>query len=221
MQKPLFNPQGRDPKIAPWFPLRFAVLTLSLTTALTGLADDAKLADEVRLLREQNALLQQQVQKQGSALDALTQKVSELETSSAAKEKPSGENAAPTQGGFNLGKVNLSAEGGVVFFNTGPDGFAPHSDFRVDDARLFLEAPIWNEVYFFSDIDLATRENNGLSTQLGELYLDFQDASQLWGKDGQWNVRAGRLNIPFGEEYQNRYAMENPLISHSDRKSVV
>ena len=54
-----------------------------------------------------------------------------------------------------------------------------------------------------------------MSTQLGELYLDFQDASQLWGKDSQLNVRAGRLNIPFGEEYQNRYAMENPLISHS------
>ncbi len=215
MRNPLNNPKGRDSKNAPWFPPCFAVLTVFLATALTGHADDAKLADEVRLLREQNALLQQQVQKQGSVLDALTQKVSELETSSAAKENSSGENAAPTQGGFNLGKVNLSAEGGVAFFNTGPDGFAPHSDFRVDDARLFLEAPIWNEVYFFSDIDLATRENNGLSTQLGELYLDFQDASQLWGKDSQWNVRAGRLNIPFGEEYQNRYAMENPLISHS------
>ncbi|MCB1123631.1 MAG: hypothetical protein KJT03_18910, partial [Verrucomicrobiae bacterium] len=29
------------------------------------------------------------------------------------------------------------------------------------------------------------------------------------------SVRAGRLQIPFGEEYQNRYVMENPLISHS------
>ena len=152
MRNPLNNPKGRDSKNAPWFPPCFAVLTVFLATALTGHADDAKLADEVRLLREQNALLQQQVQKQGSVLDALTQKVSELETSSAAKENSSGENAAPTQGGFNLGKVNLSAEGGVAFFNTGPDGFAPHSDFRVDDARLFLEAPIWNEVYFFSDI---------------------------------------------------------------------
>src|ERR1035441_8203004 len=66
-----------------------------------------------------------------------------------------------------------------------------------------------------SDIDLATRENTGLNTQLGELNLDFEDASQFWGKDRQLNVRAGRMQIPFGEEYMNRYAMENPLISHS------
>jgi hypothetical protein len=188
---------------------------LSLTATRIAHADDSQLAEEVRLLREQNALLQQQLQKQGGALDALTKKVSELETSSAAHEISAGENAEPTQGGFNFGKVNLSAEGGLAFFNTGENGFAPHSDFRVDEARLFVEAPIWNEVYFFSDIDLATRENTGLSTQLGELYLDFQDASQLWGKDSQLNVRAGRINIPFGEEYMTRYAMENPLISHS------
>ena len=198
-----------------WWPSLFAVPAFLLATTLPARADDARLADEVRLLREQNVLLQQQLQKQGGALDALTKKVSELETTSAAREIAAGENAAPTQGGFNFGKVNLSAEGGVAFFNTGPDGFAPHSDFRVDEARLFVEAPIWNEVYFFSDIDLATRESTGLSTQLGELYLDFQDASQLWGKDSQWNVRAGRINIPFGEEYMHRFAMENPLISHS------
>ncbi len=78
-----------------------------------------------------------------------------------------------------------------------------------------MDAPIWNTVYFYSDLDLATRETTGLSTQLGEMYLDFEDVSQLWGKDGQLNVRAGRLDIPFGEEYLTRYAMENPLISRS------
>lgn len=152
MRKPLNNQKGRDPKRMLWSSPPSAALAFFVAATLTAHADDTKLAEEVRLLREQNASLQQQVQNQGSALAALTKKVSELETSSAAKENSSGENAAPTQGGFNLGKVNLSAEGGVAFFNTGPDGFAPHSDFRVDEARLFLEAPIWNEVYFFSDI---------------------------------------------------------------------
>jgi len=69
---------------------------------------------------------------------------------------------------------------------------------------LLDETPIWQEVYFFSDIDEATRENTGLSTQLGELYLDFQDVSQVWGKDGQLNLRAGRMFVPFGEEYLDR-----------------
>jgi hypothetical protein len=85
----------------------------------------------------------------------------------------------------------------------------------VDEARLFLDAPVTDDVYFFSDIDLSTRETTSLSAQLGELYLDFENVSQLWHKDGQLNLRAGRINIPFGEEYLNRYALENPLVSHS------
>ena len=183
--------------------------------ALPLRADGTNLDEQVQLLREQNAILQQQLQKQGDALDSLTKKVQDMETARAEKENSGSDNPAPTKGGFNFGKVNLSGEGGVAFFNTGSDGFAPKSEFRVDDARLFVEAPIWNEVYFYGDLDLATRENNNLNLQLGELYLDFQDVSQLWGHDNQFNVRAGRMNVPFGEEYLMRNAIDNPLISHS------
>jgi hypothetical protein len=215
MRKPFNIPKGRERRFASGLPPQILAASLTLCVAVAAPADDSKLADEMRLLREQNALLQQQVQKQGNALDTLTAKVKDLESASAARENAASENSLPTTSGFNLGKVNISGEGGVAFFNTGTSGFAPHSDFRVDEARLFVEAPIWNEVYFYSDVDLATRASTELGLYLGELYLDFQDVSQLWGKDNQLNVRAGRLNIPFGEEYQNRYAMENPLISHS------
>jgi hypothetical protein len=51
--------------------------------------------------------------------------------------------------------------------------------------------------------------------QLGELYLDFQDVSQLWGHDDQFNIRAGRMYIPFGEEYLTRNVIDDPLISRS------
>jgi hypothetical protein len=178
-------------------------------------ADGTNWEGEARLLREQNQMLQQQLQKQGSTLDALAKKVQDLETANAGHENSDSENAPPTKGGLNFGKVNLGAEGGIAFFQTGSDGFAPHGEFRVDEARLFIEAPIWDEVYFYSDLDLATRENTGLSAQLGELYLDAQDISKIWGAENLLNVRAGRMFIPFGEEYLNRYAMENPLISHS------
>jgi hypothetical protein len=103
----------------------------------------------------------------------------------------------------------------VAFFNTDREGFSPDSDFRVDEARLFVEAPIWKEVYFQGELDLATREYTSLSAQLGELYLDAQDISDLWGRDGQLNIRAGRMYLPFGEEYLSRYAIDDPLISHS------
>jgi hypothetical protein len=184
--------------------------------AVPSLANDTNLEEQVQLLRDQNVILQQQLQKQSGLLDALTQKVEDLEAANAERENAESENPAiPTAGGFNFGKVNLSGEGDVAFFNTGSEGFAPNSEFRVDEARLFVEAPVWKEVYFYSDLDLATRENNNLNLQLNELYLDFQDVSQLWGRDNQLNVRAGRMNIPFGEEYLTRYAIDNPLISHS------
>jgi cell division protein FtsB len=193
---------------------QFALLMWLVVAAAPAVcAEDKNLAEEVRLLREQNARLQKQMQSQGGALDALTQQVKQLESARANGELASGANAAPT--GFNLGKMNLSAEGSVGFFNTGSSGFAPNSEFRVDEARLLLDAPIANDVYFFSEINLSARESESLTTQLGELYLDFENVSQLWHKDGQLNIRAGRINIPFGEEYQHRYAMENPLISHS------
>ena len=178
-------------------------------------ADDASLTEEVRLLREQNALLQQQLQKQGNALDALTQKVQGLEAANSDRNNAAAENTVPTKGGMNFGKVNVGAEGGIAYFDTGSDGFAPNSEFRVDEARIYLDAPVWDDVYFFGEINLATREDTSLNTQLGQFYLDFENVSKLWGQDEQVNFRAGRIEVPFGEEYLTRNAIDNPLILHS------
>jgi hypothetical protein len=85
----------------------------------------------------------------------------------------------------------------------------------VDEARLFVEAPVWDNVYFFAELNLATRESTGVSLQLGELYLDFENVSRLWGQERLVSLRLGRLDVPFGEEYLFRDAIDNPLISHS------
>src|SRR5882762_9141449 len=82
-------------------------------------AEDASLTEQVRLLQEQNALLQQQLQKQSNALDALTQKVQGLEAANTERDNSTADNAVPTKGGLNFGKVNLGAEGGIAFFDTG------------------------------------------------------------------------------------------------------
>ena len=201
--------------IAGMIRINCTILVFCALTAALAPAAEQNLPEEVRLLREQNALLQQQVQKQDKVLDTLQSKIQKLESRADAQAVAEGENPAVASTGFSVGNIHFSGEGGAAFFNTGADGFAPHSEFRVDEARIFIEAPVWESVYFYSDLDFATRESTGLSTQLGELYLDFEDVSQLWGKNGQLNVRAGRLQCPFGEEYQNRYALENPLISHS------
>jgi Phosphate-selective porin O and P len=192
-----------------------APVFFSATPSRAGGPSDTNLEAQVQLLREQNALLQQQLQKQSQSLDALTQKVQGLETANTERENGASENSTPPKSGFNFGKVVLGGEGGVGFSKTGPQGFAPNSEFTVDEARLFLEAPIWKDVYFYSEVDLATPENNNTQVNLGELYVDFENVSQLWGRDDQLCVRAGRMNVPFGEEYLTRYAIDNPLILNS------
>ena len=178
-------------------------------------AGDTNLEQQIELLREQNAMLQQQLQRQSQSLDALTQKVQSLETATAGREAATAGDAARPGNGLNFGKVILGGEGGVGFSKTGPEGFAPNSEFTVNEARLFLEAPIWKDVYFYGEVDLATPENNNNQVYLGELYVDFENVSQLWGRDDQLNVRAGRMNVPFGEEYLTRNAIDNPLILNS------
>jgi hypothetical protein len=184
-------------------------------SAASSRADDTNLEAQVQLLREQNSMLQQQLQKQSQSLDALTQKVQDLEAANSEREKPDSQDSAPAKSGFNFGNVVLSGEGGVGFQKTGSEGFSPNSSFIVDEARLFLDAPIWKDVYFYSEVDLVTPENNSAQVNLGELYVDFEDVSQLWGRDDQLNVRVGKMNIPFGEEYQTRHAIDNPLILNS------
>jgi len=192
----------------------FSLFTL-LFTARSARAEDTNVEAEVRALQQQNAILEQQLEKQNQSIETLSKKVQELETSNTGHENAMAQNAPPAAAGYNLGNVNISGEGGVAFFKTGSQGFSPNSNFRVDEARLFVEAPIWKEVYFHGEADLVTRENNNLNVQTGELYLDAQDLSDLWGRDGQLNLRAGRMYFPFGEEYLTRYAIDNPLLSHS------
>jgi Phosphate-selective porin O and P len=197
------------------FWLCFVTAALMLFSDALARAGDTNLEAQVQLLSEQNAMLQQQLEKQSRSLDALTQKVQGLEAVNTEHENTTSENPAPTKGGFNFGRVVLSGEGSVGFQKTGAQGFSPNSSFTVQEARLFLDAPVWKDVYFYTEVDLATPEQNNTQVYLGELYVDFENVSQLWGRDDQLCVRAGRMNVPFGEEYLNRYAINNPLILNS------
>lgn len=213
MQKPFIHRKGYPRTLGRWS-RQFIFAAVSLAAVLPLRADTANLTDEVRLLREENALLQQQVKAQGAQLDTLTQKVNGFETT----RQVVGGNDQPLPNpnhDFGLGQLHLSVEGGVGFAETGPDGFAPNGQFRVDEARLFLEAPVYNDVYFYGELLLATQENPGASAQLGELYVEFENISKLWHQDNQLNVRLGQMYIPFGEEYLTRNAIDNPLITHS------
>jgi hypothetical protein len=148
---------------------------------------------------------------QQSVIDVLTKKVDRLEGGGTVED-----NEAPKKGnGFGLNKVMISGEGGIGYFKTGSDGAFSKGDFRVDEAKLFVETPIFEGVYFFSEINLMSRQSWDLTVQLGECYLDFENISKLWNREGMLNLRLGRMDIPFGEEYIYRDAIDNPLILHS------
>lgn len=178
---------------------------------------------ELEWLRQQNAALEALVRQQAALIENLNRRVVALEQQADRPPEASGapapsgrrEAGGMAGSGLALGNVHVSGEGALAFLHTGTEGMWPNSEFRVDEARLFVESPVWQDVYFFSEINLATREHEDLDLRLGELYLDFEDVSKLWGRARQLNVRVGRLDIPFGEEYLARDAIANPLISHS------
>ena len=191
------------------------------TVQVTPAADDVPVTrEQFLLLQQQNRQMQQQPEKQQQLIDSLTRKVSEIQQAQPApgQTPPAANNeteASPAPQPFHFGAVDISGEGGLAFFDSQTGGQTPNAEFRVDEARVFLDAPVWDEVYFYTELDLATREQNDLALRYGELYLDFENLSRLWGCDGMLTLRVGRFYIPFGEEYQDRFAIDNPLISHS------
>ncbi|HZZ58566.1 MAG TPA: hypothetical protein VFE31_12105 [Opitutaceae bacterium] len=176
-------------------------------------------------LAAENQSLRAQVQAQQKTIDALAARMDALERKTAPASDPAGASvssapAAPapaeappppaeTAADSGAGAVHLSGEAGAAYFATGSDGEFPNGEFRIDEARLYLDAPVWGDVYFHGEIDPMTREAQDDSTHLGEVFAEVEDLP------GGVNLRAGRFNIPFGEEYQFRNVMENSLISHS------
>lgn len=214
-------------------------LVLALAFGLVC-AQGAESADPVvQALLEQNRLLQAQVQAQQKTIDTLG---AQLQTLAQASERHDrelheleahGDIAGAAAGGGSLGgaggavpaieaahagragEIRLSGEAGVAFFRTGSGGMYPNSEFRVDDAKLFVEAQVHKDIYFYGGLDITTREQSDEYFHTGELYVDFENVSGLWGGDRWLNLRAGRCYIPFGEEYQVRNVVDNPLITHS------
>jgi hypothetical protein len=181
--------------------------------------------EQLQQLLKENKDLQEQLRRQQTQIDSLTTKINRMEQGPAGSpERTTRDDGASTSEtamndrglvGATLGKVSLSGEGGVALFDSGSQGLFPNWEFRVDEFRLFVEAPIWQQVYFFSEINLATREEPDVLVHLGECYLDFESISELWNRERMLNLRIGRMYAPFGEEYLSRYAIDNPLITHS------
>ena len=193
--------------------------TLALAQATAS--NDAAL----QTIIEQNQRLQEQVKAQQKTIDELNARMEDIRRASERHEHElrtlqeradaAPDRAVPVERDREH-EVRVGGEIALSFFNTGSAGPFPKSEFRVDDSKITIEAAVWKDVYFFTEINLLTRES-GDDTPLtfGELYVEFEGLGSHWGRPGSLNVRVGSLNTPFGEEYQVRSPMSNPLISHS------
>ena len=216
-------------------------ICITLSGYGTGaLAQDSQGVEaELKRLREQNRVLQEQVDTQKHALDQLEKRLGDLERRQQAQPEtggagggapasstptptgaePGGRDGVPSSGVLTRSvsgdKLIFSGEGGIAYFRQDSEGMFKHNDLRVDEAKLFMDAKIWGDVYGFAELNLIQREDSDEKFALGELYIDFEGVSKLWGSDRMLNLRAGRIDIPFGEEYLVRDAIDNPLISHS------
>ena len=194
-----------------------------LAILVTPLRGDESVDARLREIVAQNRRLQEQIQAQHQVIEKLGAEVVEMRAAHDrhAREletlKEAGEDAAtsPMAALGGDATVRISGEAGLAFFHTGAAGPFSNSEFRVDDAKLFIEAQVWKNVYALTELNLFTREINDEALHLGEVYVDFENVSGIWGVDQLLNVRVGRFNIPFGEEYQTRGVIKNPLISHS------
>lgn len=184
-------------------------------------------AAEVRALIEQNQKLQRQVDAQQVQLDELRARLDQVSNTTVQQDRalhalnervtePVPAERLPVASGAREQEIRISAEAGFAYFDGGPQGQFPNGEFRADDVKVYLEAPVWRDTYFFAELDLVTREANDEFFHMGEVYADFENVSgRLGGPDRALNVRVGRFDIPFGEEYQVRGVMDNPLVTHS------
>lgn len=174
---------------------------------------------------EQNRRLQEQVQSQQRQLDELRGRLNELAGTGSRQARELDElrermeEPVPVErrsAGARDREIRLSGEAGLAYFDSGPQGAWPNGEFRADDVKVYLEAPVWKDTYLFAELDLVTREANDEFFHMGEVYVDFENVSgRLGGPDRLLNVRVGRLDIPFGQEYLYRGVLDNPLITNS------
>jgi hypothetical protein len=180
--------------------------------------------EKLSALEKQNAQLVALLKDQQKQIEELSLRISETEelgNDSAdlieeLQEDSSSGFEAIASSSSNIGsKVHISGEAGIVFFAGEANTQFPNEEFRVDEARLFVEAEVARDIYFFSSIFLFNRDMDNSNLFVGELYVDWENPFGLENLDRLINFRAGQFPIPFGQEYEYRYVMENPLVSRA------
>ncbi len=112
--------------------------------------------------------------------------------------------------------IDLSGFGAFWYADSGNDGSKPDPAFVVKETTLFVNAESWENIGFFAELQLTqlygSARDNESQVKAVELYADFRNVLKHVGDD-LLNLKVGRFDIPFGEEYLWQDAKDNPMIS--------
>jgi hypothetical protein len=107
--------------------------------------------------------------------------------------------------------VDLSGYAAFTYLDTGGEGTSPDGSFLVKEASLFVDAEIWDRV-FFHDETWIVRFPNSDQFMVGELYANMRNVFAAEEGDGL-GLKVGRFELPFGEDYLRWDANETRWIS--------
>jgi len=199
---------------------RKTVLTATFAVLASSRVDAVVTDEQFQQIVQENRALRSMLEAQQAQLDELRRLLP-----TAPAQAPSVSSPAPVDDDFEPAPVAVrpaqdrrlvfSGEASVVLLAGESDTWYPNNEFRIDDAFLRLDAEVTRDVYFFAEIELGKRTTFGDSVRLGEAYVEFENISGAWGADRLLNVRVGRTDIPFGEEYLRRDPLTNPLVVNS------
>ena len=178
------------------------ILGLGAGLALAAALARAQVTSDPALqaIIEQNRQLQEQVKAQQKTIEALNARMEEIRRASERQDRQlqtlqertdaaaPAERAVPVESSRER-EVRIAGESGLAFFSSGSHGQWPNSEFRVDDTTITVEAPVWQNVYFFTELKLLQREASAANFQFGELYVEFEGLGRLWGRPEALNAR--------------------------------
>jgi hypothetical protein len=108
-------------------------------------------------------------------------------------------------------RVRLSGNADVTYYDGEKNSHSANSRMVVDNARLFFDFDVSETTSFYFEWDIVREAEE--KNKVGQLYLRLD---RLFDVDAL-NLKAGRLPIPFGEEYVrfHEQRFDNPLIGFS------
>lgn len=110
--------------------------------------------------------------------------------------------------------IEIHGFGAVGYYDTGSAATRDYGGFEIKESSLFVEAEVWEDIALFWEIQ-ANRlgKDDQLLIRTGEIYAHFRNLEL--GDLPVFGVKAGRFDIPFGEEYLWQDSIDNPLITNS------